>query len=172
MKEKLLKKIKTSLFTLKTIEYKEKEKIFQRNIIEFPRTVGILALNEKKEIILLKQYRFPIKRSFWEIPAGILKKKEKPELGAKRELEEETGFLAKKIEKILDFYPSVGYSSECLSLFRATNLQKGKKHFDEDEKIEKMGFFSLEKVLRMIKEGKIEDAKTIIAVFYEKLFRT
>ena len=151
--------------SVKLIE-KKKAKII---VVDFPKTVGVLPIDENGKIILVKQYRFPAKKELWEIPAGKLKKGERPEIGAKRELKEETGFEAKKLEKITEYFVSPGYTSEYQYLFVAKNLKKGKQLLDEDEIIKKVKAFSLKEILKMIKERKIIDVKTILAVnLYKK----
>jgi len=145
---------------------KKKAKII---VVDFPKTVGVLPIDENGKIILVKQYRFPAKKELWEIPAGKLKKGEKPEIGAKRELKEETGFEAEKLEKIAEYFVSPGYTSEYQYLFVAKDLKKGKQLLDEDEIIKKVKAFSLKEILKMIKERKIIDVKTILAVnLYKK----
>lgn len=134
-----------------------------------PKAVAILPVVGKNKIILVKQYRFAAKREIWEIPAGFLKKNEKPEITAKRELEEETGFKAKKLKKIAEFFQSPGYLREYIYLFKAYVEEKGKQSFDKDEFIKKVKIFTQKEVLKMIKEKKIVDAKTIIAILLWKL---
>lgn len=172
MRMKLIKKLKGPTATFKIFEVEIGKRKFKKNIVEFSRTVGILPLISKDRIILIRQYRYPLKKEIWEIPAGKLNKNEKPEIGAKRELKEETGFEAKKLEKIAQFYLSPGYSTEYMCLFRATELKRGKQNLDEGEIIEKIKAFSLKEALKMIKKGKIQDAKTIIAILFEKFFGT
>jgi len=166
VKIKLIKKYKGKTATFKEVEVKIRGKKFKGNILEFPKTVAILPLIRKNEIILVRQYRFPPQRSLWEIPAGKLGKKENPEKGAKRELREETGFSAQKLEKIAEFYLSPGYSTEYMYLFLAKNLQKGRQNLSEDEEILEVRTFKLKEAFEMIKSGKIKDLKTMFALFY------
>lgn len=149
-----------------TLELIKREN-FQKEIVVFPNTVAILPLISKRKIILIRQYRFPAKKELWEIPAGKLKKGEKPEMGAKRELREETGFQAGKLEKIGEFYLSPGYLTEYMHLFRATFLKKGDQSFDKDEIIKDVKIFDLKKAFEMIKKKKIIDAKTILAILLQ-----
>lgn len=170
MKIKLLKKLKGPTATFKIIEAKIGKEKFRQNIVEFPRTVAILPFASKGNIILISQYRYPIKKEIWEIPAGKLKKNEKPEIGAKRELKEETGFEAKNLKKIATFYVSPGYSTEYMYLFRATDLIKGKQNLDKGEIVKKIKPFPLKMALKMIKNGEIIDEKTIISILFEGFF--
>lgn len=112
---------------------------------------------------MVRQPRFAIKQMTWEVPAGTLGKGENPLLCAKRELEEETGLKAGKIKKILAFYSSPGFLHEKMHLYKATNLKAGTMNLDDDEEIT-VKVFTKKELLRMIKTGKIVDAKTIVAL--------
>jgi len=170
MKIKKVKKIyKGKEFSLELIEGKSGEKEIKKEVISFPNTVAVLPLVGKDKIILVRQYRFPVKKEIWEIPAGKLKKGEIPESGAKRELKEETGFGVVKLEKIAEFYKSPGYTTEYMYLFRAFGLKKGRQIFDKDEIIKKVKIFDIKEALEMIKNKKIIDAKTILAILNEYL---
>jgi len=164
MKEKSKILYQGKEISLKLIEKEILKKKIKAVIIDFPKTVGVLPVDESGKIILVKQYRFPAKKELWEIPAGKLKRGEKPELGAKRELKEETGFEAKKLKKIGEYFVSPGYTSEYQYLFVAKDLKKGKQLLEKDEIIKKAKAFSLNEILKMIKNKKIIDAKTILAV--------
>lgn len=174
MKIKRIRQIyKGKELSLNLIVARENQKEIEKEVIVFPKTVAILPLIGDK-IVLIKQYRFPTKKEIWEIPAGKLRKKEKPEIGAKRELKEETGLGAKKLEKIGEFYLSPGYSTEYMYLFRAKSLKKGKQSLDEDEIIKNIKIFNLKEALQMIKRKEIIDAKTILAILNEtgsKIYR-
>jgi ADP-ribose pyrophosphatase len=103
----------------------------------------------------------------WELPAGRLDQGEKPLQAAKRELMEETGYRAKKWEKLASFFASPGYVQERMTIFRATGLTAGEATPMDDERIE-TGWFKRKEVAEMIRAGKIEDAKTIIGFFMAK----
>jgi len=143
----------------------------RNEVVIFPNTVGILPIFKKDKVVLVKQYRFPAKKELWEIPAGIIEKNEKPEKAARRELEEETGFKPGRMIKMAGFYPSSGYTTEYLHLFKTNVSKRGKQSLDETELINKVKIFDLRKVSEMIKKRKIIDAKTIIAVELELLAR-
>lgn len=135
----------------------------KREVIEHRGAAAMLAFDENKKLILVKQHRFP-HGYVLEIPAGTLEKNEEPIKCAFRELEEETGYRAKKMTPLITFYPSIGYNSEIIHCFLASGLKKiADLKLDEDEilSVEKI---ELKKVLRMIKTGKIQDSKTICAV--------
>jgi len=135
----------------------------KREMIEHRGAAAMLAFDENKKVILVKQHRYP-HGYVLEIPAGTLEKGEKPEKCAFRELEEETGYKAKKMIPLITFYPSIGYNTEVIHCFVASNLKKvSDLSLDEDEilSVVKVDF---KKLLGMIKTGKIQDSKTICAV--------
>ena len=134
----------------------------KREIIEHRGAAAMLAFDEKNKVILVRQHRFP-HGYVLEIPAGTLEKREAPIKCAFRELEEETGYGAKKMTPLITYYPSIGYNSEIIHCFLASGLKKiaGLKLDDEILSVVKM---DLQKLLRMIKSGKIQDSKTICAV--------
>jgi len=135
----------------------------RREVIEHRGAAAMLAFDEDNRIILVKQHRFP-HGYVLEIPAGTLEKREDPVKCAFRELEEETGYTAKKMTPLITYYPSIGYNTEIIHCFLASGLKKiSDLKLDEDEilSVVKMDF---KKVLSMIKTGKIQDSKTICAV--------
>lgn len=133
-----------------------------REVIEHRGAAAMLAI-DKGYVILVKQHRFP-HGDVLEIPAGTLEKGESPRKCAFRELQEETGYKAKKMIPLISFYPSVGYNTEVIHCFLATGLSKiGDLQLDDDEIISVVKI-ELKKLLRMIKSGKIIDSKTICAV--------
>jgi ADP-ribose pyrophosphatase len=135
----------------------------KREMIEHRGAAAILAFDEKNNVILVKQHRFPHGYVI-EIPAGTLEKKEEPKKCAFRELEEETGFRATKMTPLITYYPSIGYNTEAIHCFVASGVKKmADLNLDEDE-ILSVVKMSLRKVISMIKTGKIQDSKTICAI--------
>ena len=135
----------------------------KREMIEHRGAAAMLAFDEDKKIILVKQHRYP-HGYVLEIPAGTLEKGEKPLECAFREFQEETGYKAKKMAHLISFYPSIGYNTEIIHCYVASGLKKiSDLKLDADEilSVEKIEF---EKVIKMIKSGVIQDAKTICAV--------
>jgi ADP-ribose pyrophosphatase len=169
VKKKLLKKCKGNVVLLEVFEKEVGKTKIKMDVVKFPKTVGILPLIGKDKIVLIRQFRFPINKEIWEIPAGKLNKGEKPEIGAKRELKEETGYEAKNLKKIGEFYLAPGYSTEYMYLFLAQGLKKGEQNLDKGEKIREVKIFSKKEVLKVIKSRKIVDAKTILALFFSGL---
>lgn len=131
-----------------------------REIVEHPGAVAIVALNEKDEVLMVKQYRKPVEEALLEIPAGKLEKGEHPDASAERELMEETGFFARDLRHIMDFYTSPGFSGEKMYLYLARDLEKKARPADEDEYIE-MHTVPFEQAVRKVYDGSIKDAKTI-----------
>ena len=135
----------------------------KREIIEHPGAAAMLAFDEKNKVILVKQHRFP-HGYVLEIPAGTLEKRETPIKCAFRELEEETGYRAKKMTPLITYYPSIGYNSEVIYCFLASGLKKIAGLKLDDDEILSVVKMDIQKLLRMIKFGKIQDSKTICAV--------
>ncbi len=153
------------IFSVERVRKKGKD----GEIINFPKTVAIIPLISKNEIVLISQYRFPLRKYIWEIPAGKLEKGEKPEKGAERELLEETGFRPGKLERLSEFYISPGYSKEYMFLFKAINLRKENQFtIPKEELIREVKIFKLREVKTMIKEKKILDIKTILGISFLK----
>lgn len=144
-------------------------KVVTRELVIHPGAVVIVPFVDKKNVLLLKQFRYAAKGDLWEIPAGTLEKGERPIDCAKREIEEETGFRANKWKFLTRFLPAPGISDEVMTLFKAEKLVPGTKNLDHDEWIEHKKV-SLETAFRMIRQGKIRDAKTIVGLFWAVYF--
>ena len=136
-----------------------------REIVEHPGAVAILALTEKKEIVMIRQFRKPADEVLWELPAGTLEEGEDLVSCARRELEEETGYFPRKIKKLITFFSTPGFCNERLTLFLAKDLEKKNKNEDADEFIE-VELIKLNEAVRLVKENVIKDAKTIIGILY------
>ncbi len=146
-----------------TVELPDK-KYSKREIIEHPGGVGIITITHDKSLVLIKQYRKAIEDFTWEIPAGRLEVNEEPRETAIRELKEETGYEAKKLTYISEFYPSPAYSNERIHLFLAEDLIEGESCPDKGEFIEKR-LIPLEDLVKMLDRGEIIDSKTIIGIY-------
>ncbi len=121
---------------------------------------GILPV-EGDQIYLVQQYRYPVGKATWEIPAGKREKGQTFLACARAELKQETGLRAKHLREVMMFHPSNAFSNEQLHLYIATGLSRGQDAPDEDEFIN-LKKFPLSTVRRMLEKGQIHDAKTII----------
>lgn len=138
-------------------------KIVKREVVEHPGGVTILPVDENGICTMVRQFRYPFGRMMLEAPAGKLEPGEDPLESAVRELGEETGYTADQLVELGTCCTSPGFSSEVLHIYLALGLHEGKSHPDEDEFLntEKI---SLADLSRMVMEGEIDDAKTIVAV--------
>ncbi len=136
---------------------------YQREIVSHHGSAVIVPVFADKTVALVKQYRHAARRYLWEIPAGSLEKGEDAKVGAARELEEEIGVTAKKIEKLTEFYVSPGFLSEKMFVFLATELTETAQNLEADELIE-VKRFTFPQVFETIRQDGIEDAKTIIGL--------
>lgn len=135
-------------------------------------TVAIVAVNEKNEVLLIKQYRNAVKKSLLEIPAGSMDgAKESPARCAQRELAEETGFKAKALVKLFEGYLLPGYCNEYMHFFLANDLVYAPLTPDDDEFIETVPV-SFSQARKLIEQGEIIDAKTVLGILLaEKYLR-
>lgn len=145
-----------------TIELPNK-KYSKREIVEHPGAVGIVPITANGEIILVRQFRKAVEKALLEIPAGRLETDEEPSQCAIRELKEETGYTAKNIKKMFEFYSAPGFSTEKIYVYLAQDIIKGAPQPDEGEYIEVIKM-PLEEALEKVRTGEIRDSKTIIAI--------
>ena len=134
-----------------------------REVVRHPGGIVIAALKDENKILMVKQFRYPISKAVYELPAGKLEKNEDVLFAAKRELEEETGYCAKSWKSLGYINTSPGFSDEKLYLFLAEELYYTKCHPDEGEIIQCFEFDI--KVYKMISDGEINDSKTICGIF-------
>ena len=139
----------------------------KRSIVRHAGSAVMMAVDDKRRILLVRQYRLPARANLWELPAGKLDPGEKALEAAKRELIEETGYRARRWKKLISFFPSPGFVSEKMTIFLATGLTAGQAQPMDDERIEAR-WFPAKQVEQMIHTGKIEDGKTIIGYFVWK----
>ncbi len=142
-----------------------------REIVEHPGGVGVAALTDNDEVIMVRQFRYPYFEQIWEIPAG--KRDSKDELPlqcGKRELKEETGAIAENFIFLGEVYPTPGYCEEIIYLYAASGLTFGDVDPDDDEflNVEKIPF---DTVLDMVMRGEIKDAKTQTAILKIKVLK-
>ena len=141
-----------------------------REVVRHPGGVCVLALTDRQEVLLVRQFRYPYGEELLELPAGKREPGEDPRLCGIRELEEETGYQA---EEFLDFgrlYPTPGYCGEIIYLFLAKGLRPSRQHLDEDEFLDVVKL-PLSEALAQVLDGRLPDAKTQIALLkYAALF--
>ena len=146
--------------------------IGKRELVFHPGAVAMIPITKENKILLVKQFRKPLEKVIFEIPAGKIEPGEQNQLleAAKRELEEETGFRAKKMSCVQSMYLSPGFANECLHIFYAEKLEKvtHPRPQDEDEVLELFSL-SLEEAKEKIVTGQVCDAKTIFAIMYWEL---
>lgn len=134
-----------------------------REVAKHPGGVVVVAQKDENTILMVKQYRYPIKTVDLELPAGKLEIGEDPDYAIKRELEEETGYVAKTWKSLGFIYTTPGFCDEKLYLYYATDLEFTKQNPDDGEIIECFEY-NLDVVFEMIKNGEINDSKTICAL--------
>ncbi len=164
-----IKKIKSTthyqgkIFNVRTDEMLEHGKKYQRDIVEHTGGVCVLAINEADTVFCVIQYRYGQQMEILELPAGKLEKNEDPLLAAKRELQEETGYVAKSWESMGVFIPSGAYLEEKIYLYVAKELSFIGQNLDEDEHIE-VQQFTIEEMINKIMNNEIIDGKTMAVV--------
>ncbi|MBW4081771.1 NUDIX domain-containing protein [Paenibacillus sp. S150] len=139
-----------------------------REVVKHPGAVAVLALNQGK-MLVVEQYRQPMHRTEVEIPAGKLDKGEDPLAAAGRELQEETGFHSGELKLLKSFYTSPGFADEIIHLYVTDNAEAGDMALDEDEFLE-VSELTLEEAYQYIADGRIADAKTMMAVYAWHLY--
>jgi ADP-ribose pyrophosphatase len=133
----------------------------KRAIVQHGGSAVMMPVDDRGRILLVCQYRLPARQYLWELPAGRVDEGETPLKAAKRELVEETGYRAKRWDKIAVFYPSPGFLAEKMTIFMATGLTEGSSTPMEDERIETR-WFTPRELKSWLDSGKIIDAKTMI----------
>jgi ADP-ribose pyrophosphatase len=137
----------------------------KRSVVRHKGSAVMMAVDDKKRVMLVKQYRLPANQSLWELPAGKTDEGENVLQAAKRELIEETGLRAKKWKKLVSFFPSPGYVEEKMTIFLATDLTQGESEPMEDERIE-TNWFTKKEIRKLLESNRILDAKTMIGFLY------
>lgn len=132
-------------------------------IIRHPGAAAVVPVLDDGSILLLKQYRHAVGGFIWEIPAGTLDPGENARQCAERELIEETGYAARHFEQLTEITPLPAYSDERIHLFLATDLTRAAQNLDEDELLD-VHRVALRQAIKMIADGEIQDAKTIVGL--------
>lgn len=151
------------VFDLRVDEIRDGDITYKREIVVHKGSAVIIPVFEDGTVALVRQYRHAAGKYLLEICAGTLNKDEDPEIGAIRELEEEIGVRAAKIEKLTEFYVSPGFLTEKMHVFLATDLTETQQNLEEDELLT-IERHSIPALLEMIRNGEIEDAKTMVGI--------
>lgn len=136
-----------------------------REFIVHPGAVVVIPLLANGDVVLERQYRYPMRRDFLELPAGKLDPGESALACGRRELLEETGYVAETWRYVATIHPCIGYSDESMSLFLAENLTPGPHRRDGDEFLEVFQL-PLTEALEWVRIGRITDVKTVIGLFW------
>jgi ADP-ribose pyrophosphatase len=137
-----------------------------REVAEHPGGAVVLPLLDDGRIVFVHQYRYPTNQYLYELPAGKLDANERPEVCAARELTEETGFTADKIEKLTTIFTSPGFCNEKLHIFLARGLHEGKQNLEEGELGLTLKYIPTKEAFHMVGTNEIVDAKTIAGLFF------
>ncbi len=140
-----------------------------REVVRHPGAVVVLPLLDDGRVCLVRNFRPAVGQTLVELPAGTLEPDEDPLDTARRELAEETGYRAGRVEHLLSFYMSPGILDERMHVFVATGLTPGEQSLETGEQLEPL-LLPLEEALAMARDGRIQDAKTLVALFYYRLF--
>jgi ADP-ribose pyrophosphatase len=154
---------KGKIFDIRIDEIREGDVTYKREIVVHKGSAVVIPVFEYGTVALVRQYRHAAGKSLLEVCAGTLNAGEDPEIGARRELEEEIGVTAGKIEKLCEFWVSPGFLTEKMHLYLATELVETRQNLEADE-ILTVERHSIDKLLQMVASGEIEDAKTIIGI--------
>jgi ADP-ribose pyrophosphatase len=141
----------------------EGELTYQREVVHHNGSAVIVPVFDDGTVALVKQYRHPAVRYLLEVPAGTLAKGERPEIGAARELKEELGAVAARLEQLSEFFVSPGFYEEKMWVYLATELSEGEQALEDDENLDVVRL-PIADALEMITSGEIQDAKTIIGL--------
>jgi len=132
-------------------------------IIHHPGAAAVVPMKDDRTVVLIRQYRHAVGGYIYEIPAGKLHPGEDPRECAQRELEEEIGYKAGRLDQVTSAYTTPGFTDEVIHIYKATQLQRGTQNLGHDEVLE-IAEFPLEKTITMIRDGVIKDAKTIVGL--------
>jgi ADP-ribose pyrophosphatase len=141
----------------------------RRMRIDHPEAAAVVPFVAHDQIVMVKQYRYALGKETLEIPAGKLDPGETPEACVRRELLEETGYDAGELTFLYTYAPAIGYSNELIHIYSARGLKKTRKKIDEGE-ISSLKIYSTRRLRRMMKEGRLVDGKTLLALFFSGIY--
>ena len=139
------------------------KKIVDRDVVDHPEAVCIVALSDSNTVCLVKQYRYALEKVSIELPAGCIEPDENPLEAAKRELKEETGYLANDWTTLTSVYLAPGFCNELMHVYVAKQLHMTKQQLDEDEFVTCLEI-DIDTAIKWVKSGKIDDGKTVLAL--------
>ena len=140
-----------------------------REFIRHPGAVMILALFDDGRVLLERQFRYPHRREFIELPAGKVDPGEQHLETAKRELREETGYVASEWRRLGLLHPSIAYSDEGIELWLARKLELRERELDRGEFLETLAL-PFDEAVQMVRDGRVTDAKTVAGLLWLKVF--
>ncbi|MFD2630754.1 NUDIX hydrolase [Oceanobacillus kapialis] len=142
-------------------------KTTKRELIKHPGAVAVIAITKENKILFVEQYRKPLEKSLVEIPAGKVEHGEAPEVTAKRELEEETGYTTGELSFVTSFYTSPGFADELMHIYITDEVEKMEEPIgsDEDEFVDVLEL-TLDEAKELVEQERIHDAKTTYAILY------
>ena len=143
-----------------------------REVVEHDGGAVVVALFDNGDVLLIRQYRYPLQREILELPAGKLNPGEDPMECARRELEEETGWRASSLEKLTAMWTTPGFCSEVLHIYLATGLEPGTRALEEGEESITVLRVPLDEALRMCASQEIADGKTVTGLALASMRRT
>lgn len=153
-------------FTLRNREVVAKSgKIATKEFIDHPGAVTILPIVDNTHIIMIKNYRFSVEQTLWELPAGTRERGEEPVETAKRELIEESGYRAEKIDELCRFYTTPGICNELMISYVAKELRHVGQNLEEGEEID-VEILAIDRIREMIANGNIRDGKSLCTLLY------
>ncbi len=141
----------------------------RREVVVPANAVVVLPLLDEQTVVLIRNERFAVGQTLWELPAGTLEAGEDTALCAGRELLEETGYAASEVTRLIEFYPSPGFCTELLTAFLARGLVFRGQDLDETERITTEAI-PLNESIQMVRDNRIRDAKTIATLLYYQTF--
>ncbi|TCK97966.1 ADP-ribose pyrophosphatase [Natranaerovirga hydrolytica] len=145
----------------------EKESLF--DLVQHNGAAAIIPVDSEGNILMVEQFRNPVNDITLELPAGTLEKGEDPLECAIRELEEETGYASNDLTFLIKFYTAIGFCDEIIHIYVANHLEPSKQNLDDSEFIN-VKPYSLERLIKMINQGKLIDSKTITGILAYKQY--